>query len=206
MEKFQKEKIKLGSMVQSTGSNKVKTAVFISGKGSNLNSLLKFSVLKKSPISISIIISNNPKAKGLNYSKIFNTKKKIFNFKEKKVVEKKILFELKKRKIKLICLAGFMKILSKSFIKNFNGTILNIHPSLLPKFKGLNTHVRVLKKKEKYSGCTVHFVNTKLDSGKIILQKRVKIKKNETSKTLAKKILIEEHKLYPKAIMKIFSL
>ena len=206
MEKFQKGKIKLGSMVQSTGSNKVKTAVFISGKGSNLNSLLKFSVLKKSPISISIIISNNPKAKGLNYSKIFNTKKKIFNFKEKKVVEKKILFELKKRKIKLICLAGFMKILSKSFIKNFNGTILNIHPSLLPKFKGLNTHVRVLKKKEKYSGCTVHFVNTKLDSGKIILQKRVKIKKNETSKTLAKKILIEEHKLYPKAIMKIFSL
>ena len=206
MEKFQKGKIKLGSMVQSTGSNKVKTAVFISGKGSNLNSLLKFSVLKKSPISISIIISNNPKAKGLNYSKIFNTKKKIFNFKEKKVVEKKILFELKKRKIKLICLAGFMKILSKSFIKNFNGTILNIHPSLLPKFKGLNTHVRVLKKKEKYSGCTVHFVNTKLDSGKIILQKKVKIKQNENKKSLEKRILAQEHKLYPKAILKIFSL
>ena len=99
-----------------------------------------------------------------------------------------------------------MKILSKSFIKNFNGTILNIHPSLLPKFKGLNTHERVLKKKEKYSGCSVHFVSAKLDSGKIILQKRVKINKNETTKTLAKKILIEEHKLYPKAIMKIFSL
>ena len=84
MEKFQKEKIKLGSMVQSTGSNKVKTAVFISGKGSNLNSLLKFSVLKKSPISISIIISNNPKAKGLNYSKIFNTKKKYLTLKRKR--------------------------------------------------------------------------------------------------------------------------
>ncbi len=192
-------------MALSIGSNKVKTAVFISGKGSNLNSLIKFSKLKKSPISIDIIISDNSKSKGLNYSKIFNIKKRIFNFKEKKVVERKILFELKKRKIDLICLAGFMKILSKSFIKNFNGTILNIHPSLLPKFKGLNTHERVLKKKEKYSGCSVHFVSAKLDSGKIILQKRVKISKNETTNTLAKKILIEEHKLYPKAIMKIFS-
>ena len=206
MEKFLREKIKLGSMALSIGSNKVKTAVFISGKGSNLNSLIKFSKLKKSPISISIIISDNSKSKGLHYSEIFNIKKRIFNFKEKKVVERKILFELKKRKIDLICLAGFMKILSKSFIKNFNGTILNIHPSLLPKFKGLNTHERVLKKKEKYSGCSVHFVSAKLDSGKIILQKRVKINKNETAKTLAKKILIEEHKLYPKAIMKIFSL
>ena len=188
------------------GYNKVKTAVFISGKGSNLNSLIKFSKLKKSPISINLIISDNSKSKGLHYSEIFNIKKKIFNFKEKKVVERKILLELKRKKIDLICLAGFMKILSKSFIKNFNGTILNIHPSLLPKFKGLNTHERVLKKKEKYSGCSVHFVSAKLDSGKIILQKRVKINKNETTKTLAKKILIEEHKLYPKAIMKIFSL
>ena len=206
MEKFLRGKIKLGSMALSIGSNKVKTAVFISGKGSNLNSLIKFSKLKKSPISINIIISDNSKSKGLHYSEIYNIKKRIFNFKEKKVVERKILLELKRKKIDLICLAGFMKILSKSFIKNFNGTILNIHPSLLPKFKGLNTHERVLKKKEKYSGCSVHFVSAKLDSGKIILQKRVKINKNETAKTLAKKILIEEHKLYPKAIMKIFSL
>ena len=205
-EKFLKEKIRLVSMALSIGSDKIKTAVFISGKGSNLNSLIKFSKSKKSPISINIIISNNPKSKGLYYSKIFNIKKKIFNFKEKKIAEKKILFELKKRKINLICLAGFMKILSKSFIKNFDGIILNIHPSLLPKFKGLNTHERVLKNNEKYSGCTVHFVNSKLDSGKIVLQKRVKINKNETPETLAKKILIEEHKLYPKAIIKIFNL
>ena len=99
-----------------------------------------------------------------------------------------------------------MKILSKSFIKNFKGRILNIHPSLLPKYKGLNTHQRVLDKKEKYSGCTVHYVTSKLDSGKIILQKQVKIRKNETSETLAKKILKQEHKLYPKALIKIFSL
>ena len=99
-----------------------------------------------------------------------------------------------------------MRILSKNFIKNFNGKILNIHPSLLPKYKGLNTHERALNNKEKYSGCTVHFVNAKLDSGKIIIQKKVKISKNETYKSLAKKILIQEHKIYPKAILKVFNL
>ena len=188
------------------GSKKIKTAVFISGTGSNLKSLIKFSNLKKSPISIDLIISNNYKAKGLMFGKIFNIKKKIINFKNISLAEKKILLELKKNKINFICLAGFMKILSKNFINNFNGKILNIHPSLLPKFKGLNTHYRAIKNKEKFSGCTVHFVNSKLDSGKIILQKKVKLNKNETPKTLAKKILVEEHKLYPKAILKIFSL
>ena len=189
-----------------TGSNKIKTAVFISGTGSNLKSLIKFSKLKKSPISINLILSNDSKSKGLQYGKIFKIKKKIFDFKKKHIDEKKILFELKKNKIDLICLAGFMKILSKTFINNFNGKILNIHPSLLPKFKGLNTHERAIRNKEKYSGCTVHFVNSKLDSGKIILQDKVKINKNETPKTLAKKILAKEHKLYPKAILKVFSL
>jgi Folate-dependent phosphoribosylglycinamide formyltransferase PurN len=86
------------------------------------------------------------------------------------------------------------------------GKILNIHPSLLPKFKGLNTHKRVIDNKEKYSGCTVHYVNSKLDSGKIILQKKIKINKNDTPKSLSKKILNQEHKIYPKAILKIFSL
>ena len=189
-----------------TGSNKIKTAVFISGTGSNLKSLIKFSKLKKSPISINLIVSNDSKSKGLQYGKIFKIKKKIFDFKKKHIDEKKILFELKKNNINLICLAGFMKILSKTFINNFNGKILNIHPSLLPKFKGLNTHERAIRNKEKYSGCTVHFVNSKLDSGKIILQDKVRINKNETPKTLAKKILAKEHKLYPKAILKVFSL
>ena len=189
-----------------TGSNKIKTAVFISGTGSNLKSLIKFSKLKKSPISINLILSIDSKSKGLHYGKIFKIKKKIFDFKTKHIDEKKILFELKKNRIDLICLAGFMKILSKTFINNFNGKILNIHPSLLPKFKGLNTHERAIRNKEKYSGCTVHFVNSKLDSGKIILQDKVRINKNETPKTLAKKILAKEHKLYPKAILKVFSL
>jgi len=193
-------------MVLSTGTNKIKTAVFISGKGSNLRSLIKFSKLQKSPISINLIITNNKLAKGLKYGVIFKIKKKIIQFINKDVAEKKILSELKKNKIELICLAGFMKIISKNFIKNFKGKILNIHPSLLPKYKGLNTHQRAIKNNDRYSGCTVHFVNSTLDSGEIILQKKVKILKKDTPDSLARKILAEEHKLYPKAILKIFSL
>ena len=188
------------------GINKVKTAVFISGNGSNLKSLIKFSLTNKSPISIRLIISNNSKAKGLSYGKIFKIKKRVINFRNTKIFDNKLITILRKNQIEMICLAGFMKILSKYFLKKFSGKIINIHPSLLPKYKGLNTHKRALINKEKYSGCTVHFVNSKLDSGKIILQKRVKISKNETEKSLAKKILIQEHKLYPKAISKILNL
>ena len=192
-------------MAQLTGSNKINIAVFISGTGSNLKSLIKFSKLKKSPIIIKLIISNNYKAKGLQYANNYKIEKKVFDFKNT-LSEKKVINELKKRDIHLICLAGFMKILSKSFINNFKGKILNIHPSLLPKYKGLNTHERAIRNKDKYSGCTVHFVNSRLDSGEIINQKKVRIKKLDTPKTLAKRILIQEHKLYPAAIIKALSL
>ncbi len=192
-------------MVRLTGPIKIKTAVFISGRGSNLKSLIKFSKSKKSPISIDLIISDNLKAEGLKFGKMFKIKKKILNYKNKTLAEKKIILEIRKSKIKLICLAGFMRILSKNFIKKFKGKILNIHPSLLPKYKGLNTHRRVLINNEKYSGCTVHLVSSKLDSGKIILQKKIKINKNENVKSLSKKILNQEHSLYPKAIAKIFN-
>ena len=193
-------------MVKLTGYKKVKTAVFISGTGSNLKSLIRFSKKKKSPISIDLIISNNPKAKGLKLGKINKIKRKVYNFKRKYKIENQILSDLKKHKVKMICLAGFMEILSRNFITKFKGKILNIHPSLLPKYKGLNTHQRALDNNEKYSGCTVHFVNSKLDSGKIILQKKVKISKNDTKNSLARKVLIQEHKLYPRSILKIFSL
>jgi len=192
-------------MIKYSGPKKIKAAVFISGTGSNLKNLIKFSKQKKFPISIDLIISNNAKAKGLNYGNNSKIKKKVFNFNKKIIAEKKILTLLFKNKIRLICLAGFMKILSKSFIQKFNGTILNIHPSLLPKYKGLNTHVRALKNNDKYSGCTVHLVNSKLDSGKIILQRKVKIYKNDNVKTLSKRVLKHEHKLYPAAIKKLFN-
>ena len=193
-------------MVQSTGPKKIRCSVFISGNGSNLKSLILFSNKKNSPISIELIISDNLKAKGLKFGKIFKIPNKVFNYKNKSITEKRIISEIKNKKIELICLAGFMKILSKNFIKNFNGKILNIHPSLLPKYKGLNTHQRAISNNEKYSGCTVHLVNAQLDSGKIITQKKVRISKGETAKSLAKKILIQEHRLYPKAIRKVLNL
>ena len=188
-----------------TGHKKIKTAVFISGDGSNLKKIIKFSKIKKSPLSINLIISNTTKAKGLKYAIQFNIRKKIFNFQSIKNVEKNIIILLKKEKIQFICLAGFMKILSKSFIKQFDGKIINIHPSLLPKYKGLNTHERAINNKDRYAGCTVHYVTSKLDSGKIILQKKVKILARDNSTTLAKKVLKLEHKLYPAAIAKILN-
>ena len=191
-------------MKKSIGSDKVKTAVFISGTGSNLKNLIKFSFKKNSPISINLIISNKSTAKGLKYANQQKIEKKIINFISPKESEKKIKNLLKKKKISFICLAGFMKILSNNFLKMFNGKVINIHPSLLPKYKGLDTHKRVLKNNEKFSGCTVHYVTSKLDSGKIILQKKIKIDKTDKENTLRKKILREEHRLYPRAIKKIF--
>ena len=191
-------------MVQLTGNNLISTAVFISGRGTNLKSLIKFSKKKNSPINIKLIISNNNKAKGLKYSKSYKIQKKVINFKNKNIAEKKLLNLLSKKKIRFICLAGFMKILSKKFIKKFSGKIVNIHPSLLPKYKGLNTHQKALKNNDKYSGCTVHYITDKVDSGKIILQKKVKIKRKDSLNTLTKKVLLEEHKLYPRAISKVF--
>ena len=192
-------------MEKLTGLKKIKTAIFISGTGSNLKYILKFSKIKKSPISVNLVISNTHLAKGLRFADQFKIQKKIFDFANFKNTEKNILLLLKKKNIKFICLAGFMKILSKNFIKKFQGKIINIHPSLLPKYKGLNTHTKAIKNKDKFSGCSVHYVTAKLDSGKIILKKKVKITIRDNSVSLAKKILKQEHKLYPAAIMKIFN-
>ena len=184
--------------------DKIKACIFISGTGSNLESIIKSSREYNFPIKIKLIISNNIKSRGLYFAKKYSIPYKFFSSKNQKKFETNCLFEIKKRKIKFLCLAGFMKILSNNFIRSFGYKIINIHPSLLPKYKGLNTHKRVLKSKEKYSGCTVHFVTRKLDSGKIISQKRVLIDRNETEKTLKKKILMQEHKIYPQSIISVF--
>ena len=143
--------------------------------------------------------------------KVFTLQKKnnikfiIVNYKNKKIAETRILKALKQNNIELICLAGFMKILSKRIIKKYKNKILNIHPSLLPKYKGLNTHKRVILNKETFTGCTVHIVNFKLDSGKIILQKKIKVMKKDNEKSLSKRLLKVENKLYPKALKKFIS-
>ena len=186
-------------------SGKKKIAIFISGRGSNLKSLIKYSNTKKSIIKIVLVISNNFSAKGLDYAKKSKIKNIYIKYSNKKNFENRSLKLLKQNNVDLICLAGFMKILSGNFIKKFYKPILNIHPSLLPKYKGLNTHKRAIKNKEKFSGATVHIVNKKLDSGKIILQKRVKILKSDCEKSLQKKVLKIEHKIYSKAIEKLFT-
>ena len=192
-------------MVRSTGLRKVNIAVFISGTGSNLFNLIKYSKLKNSKYTVKHIFSDKKNAGGLKFAKKFKIPYEILNYKNKKNAEKKSLKYLKFNNIKIVCLAGFMKILSATFIKSFKGKIINIHPSLLPKYKGLNTHQRALDNNEKFSGCTVHYVNTKLDSGKKILQKKVKINKNDNAKILAKRILKQEHKIYPLALNKVIS-
>ena len=192
-------------MLKSTGVKKTNIAVFISGTGTNFKNLIQYSLKKQSKFKIKLVVSNNLNAKGLEYAKKFKIKKKIINYKNLTNSEIHILNDLNKENINIICLAGFMRILTANFIKKFKGKIINIHPSLLPKYKGLNTHQRALDNKEKYSGCTVHYVNSKLDAGKIILQKKIKIFKNDTSEKLSKRILKEEHLLYPKALEKIIS-
>ena len=193
-------------MAKSIGKKKINCAVFISGRGSDLKSIYKYSKKKNSKINIELVISNNHNAAGVVFAKNKKISTKIVNYKNIQRAERQIINHLNIKKIKLICLAGFMKILSEKFVQKFKHKIINIHPSLLPKYKGLNTHERAIANKEKFSGCSVHFVTKKLDSGGIIIQKKVKILDTDTPKKLEKRILIEENKIYPKAINKILSM
>ena len=192
-------------MVKLIGKKKIPCAVFISGRGSNLKSIFNYSKKKRSIFHVKLVISNKSKVLGVRFAKNNKIETIVVNYKNKKRAEEQILKYLKKNKIKLVCLAGFMKILSKNFIKYFKNKIINIHPSLLPKYKGLNTFRRAIKNKEKLSGCSVHYVNKKLDSGKVILQKKVIISKNDTESSLKKKIQKEEYRAYSEAIRKVFS-
>ncbi len=182
---------------------KKNACVFISGYGSNLKNLIKSSRDVTFPIKVNLVISDNKDAKGILYAKknsipffIVNTKKRNY--------ESHILSKIKKYKISIVCLAGYMKIISKIFIRKFGKTIINIHPSLLPKYKGLNTYERILRNKEKKTGCTVHYVNEKLDNGKSIVQKFFFIDKRDQKKNLKIKTQILEKKAFPEAIIKIF--
>ena len=190
-------------MEKSLGKKNI--AVFISGRGSNLKSLINYSKKKNSLVKIMLVISNNTNAKGLKIANSFKIKNYAIKFKNRSIFEKQSLKLIKKYNIDMICLAGFMKIVSGNFIKKFANPILNIHPSLLPKYKGLNTHLRAIKNKDKFSGASVHKVTQRLDSGKIILQKKIKILKKDTVKSLEKKVLKIEHEIYPKAIVKFIT-
>ena len=182
---------------------KKNTCVFISGQGTNLKNLIFHSRDNSFPIKISLVISNKKEAFGVDIAKKFKIPY-IFIDTKFKNYENKILLNLKKYNISFICLAGFMKIISKNIINRYQGKIINIHPSLLPKFKGLNTFTRMLKNKEKKAGCTVHFVNAKLDSGKVIIQKNFNIVDKDNEITLKNKTQKLEYRAFPEAIIRIF--
>ncbi len=179
------------------------TCIFISGKGSNLKNLISHSRDNNFPIKISLVICNNKKAHGINYAKKNKIPYILVDTKNNNY-ENKILLNLKKYKISFICLAGYMKIISSNIIKIYEKKIINIHPSLLPKFKGLNTFTRILKNKEVKTGCTVHYVDEKLDNGNIITKKIFYIKSEYNESEIKEKTQKLEYRAFPEAIIKIF--
>ena len=178
---------------------KLQVAIFISGRGSNLESLIESSFKKQSLVEVQLVVSNNSKAKGLTIAK--KNKIPFIHFIPRKNFENKVMKYLKN--IDIICLAGFMQVLDSKFVRQWRSRLINIHPSYLPAFKGLNAQDQAIKAKASYSGCSVHYVSAKIDSGKIILQKKVKILKKDNTESLSKKILIEEHKVYPRALQMV---
>ena len=184
---------------------KIKTAVFISGRGSNMVSLIKSAGDQNFSALITVVISDNELAPGIGLAKNYNVPIEIFDKKkfDKSQFENNAQSVLLNYKIKIICLAGFMQILSKNFISKWQNRIINIHPSYLPKNKGLNPQKQVIDEQAPFTGCTVHFVNEKVDSGKIILQEKVKVMQNDNVQSLSDRILQKEHEIYPKALNKI---
>ena len=181
----------------------VDVAVLISGNGTNLQSLINSCSDDNFPARIALVISNNPHAKGLIRARAAGIPTKIVNhrhFENRELFEESLHKVLKDNRIKLICLAGFMRILGANFINLWRNRILNIHPSLLPSFKGLHTHERALEAGVLFTGCTVHFVNPELDDGPIIAQAVIAINNDDTPDSLAAKVLIKEHAIYPLAL------
>ena len=183
-----------------------KIAILISGNGSNMLNIIN--AYRKGEIKSEIVtvVSNNPNSQGIKKVKDLGINTKILeykNFKTKYEFENSLSSHFKKCGVDFICLAGFMKILSIKFIKIWEKRIINIHPSLLPAFKGLSTHKRAIEMNVKYSGCTVHFVNNELDSGEIIDQEFVKVLDSDNENSLKKKILMKEHKLYIRVLKKL---
>ena len=189
-------------------NSKLKLGVIISGKGSNLKSLIDATQKNNFPAEIVIVITNVPNIAGIEIAEEANLPVCTINhndFNNRESFEKEIHAVLINARVELVCLAGFMRILTDHFIELWLNKIINIHPSLLPSFKGLNTHERAIKSGAKFSGCTVHFVRPEMDSGPIIMQAAVPINQNDTPAALANRILIAEHKIYPRAVKLIAS-
>lgn len=181
----------------------INLAVIISGRGSNLQSIIDACADKNFPARIELVISNEPGVYGIERAQAAGIKTEIVHHKlypSRREFEEALSETLQKHKIDLICLAGFMRVLTPDFVSKWEGKMLNIHPSLLPDYPGLHTHERVLAAGEKESGCTIHFVTPGLDEGPTLIQKRVPVHGNDTPESLAARVLEQEHIAYPEAI------
>lgn len=187
-------------------NNKLKVAVLISGRGSNLKSLINNSKQDDCPYQISLVLSNKSSALGLNHAKDANIDTAIINhkdYKSREEFDKKMHDILQDNKIEFICLAGFMRLLSKWFVNQWQDKLINIHPSLLPSFKGENAQQQAINYGVKVAGCTVHYVTEDMDAGPIIDQSWCEVNSNDDADSLSKKIIKLEHKLYPKCLSDI---
>lgn len=182
---------------------KLKLGILISGRGSNLQALIDACANADYPAEIAIVISNKADAAGLDRARRAKIKTAVIDHKKFSTREKfdcRVTKELNKEKVQLVCLAGFMRLLSPEFATEWRDRLMNIHPSLLPKFKGMHTHVAALAAGEKTHGATVHFVRPALDDGPIILQTEVPVLPDDTEETLAARVLEQEHIIYPRAV------
>ncbi len=185
-----------------------RTAVLISGRGSNLQAFIEAARAPDYPAQIALVISNVASAEGLERARRAGIPACVIShkdFESREAFDRAVDAELRAAKIDIICLAGFMRILSDWFVTQWEGRLLNIHPSLLPAYKGTNVHARVLAAGERRSGCTVHFVVPELDSGPVIAQAKVPVLPDDTEETLAARILAEEHRLYPEGLRRVAS-
>jgi phosphoribosylglycinamide formyltransferase 1 len=185
-----------------------RTAILISGRGSNMTALISAARVPDFPAEIALVLSNKPDAPGLDVAKkagiaVAAIDHKIYAGRDEFEASLQAMLDI--HRIELICLAGFMRILSASFATRWRGRILNIHPSLLPAFRGLDTHRRALEAGEKTHGCSVHFVEPELDAGPIVGQRRVAVREDDTPETLAARVLEKEHELYPQALAAVAS-
>ena len=187
-------------------SSKLKLGVLISGRGSNLQSLIDATQDDSFPAEIVMVISNVPDIAGLDRAAKANIPTTVINhqdFGDREPFEDVLHDALSKAGVKLVCLAGFMRILTDGFVSRWLDKMINIHPSLLPSFKGLHTHERAIEAGVRFSGCTIHFVRPEMDDGPIIAQATVPIRQDDTPDALAARVLVEEHKIYPLAVRMI---
>ena len=182
---------------------KARLVILISGRGSNMQSIIRAIEAGELQADIAAVISNRPDAAGLQTASAAGIATQVINhrdFDSREAFDQQLAREIDDYQPDYVILAGFIRILTAAFVEHFAGRLINIHPSLLPKFKGLHTHQRAIEAGEREHGASVHFVTAELDDGPVILQAKVPVLKSDTPETLAARVLIEEHKLYPDAL------